>query len=144
MKQFDHTRYKMDKDSAARGLVDSCDVGFGQCGVQRKASADQMEHGHRVVCALPVLIHTDRIDEYQSLGPMLDQMQLFADSFITDDGCKLFSNFTRDRKLASKFRSLTGAKFCRAEAATVTRQMLGTVSDVEAGKVKFACTQQHK
>ena len=144
MKRFDHTRYKMDKDAAARGLVDSCDVGFGRCGVQRKASADQMEYGHRVVCALPVLIHTDRIDEYQSLGPMLDQMQLFADSFITDDGCKLFSNVTRDRKLASKFRSLTGAQFCRAEAATVTRQMLGTVSDVEAGKVKFACTQRHK
>ena len=112
--------------------------------MQRSATADQIEHGQKFVCAMPALINSDKVDEYKSLGPILDLIQQFSDHFITDHGCKLFSNSTRDEKLTSKFRSATGAQICRAEAATVTRQMLGSLKDVESGKLNFASTKRHR
>ena len=144
MDRFDNTTndYDMDELSAARGDFDSCDLGLSRSGVNHNAVNTQ-SISSKLICSRPCLINTHLVDEYRSLGEIMDVMQKFADGHIKENGRKLFSNTIRDEKLGSIFREMTGAKICRAEAVTVSRQKLGLAKDVMDGKVNFDSTQRH-
>ena len=80
---------------------------------------------------------------FQNITRLLDQMTDFMDEYFLDNGCKLFDDPLRDEQFASTLRFAHGGKKFRAEAFTIVRQRLCTISDLKERKCDFEPTERH-
>ena len=93
--------------------------------------------------ALPNTINKNEHTEFNDIARLLDQMTDFMDEHFLDNGRKLFDDPDRDSLFAGSLRSAHGGEKFRAEAVTIVRQQLGTITDLKNKKHNFEPTERH-
>ena len=96
-----------------------------------------------IVMALPNTISKNKHTEFNNIARLLDQMTDFMDEHFLDNGRKLFDDPDRDSLFAGSLRSAHGGEKFRAEAVTIVRQQLGTITDLKNKKHNFEPTERH-
>ena len=139
MENFDQLKVnEVDK----RGFLEKTDLGWGLDGVFESTTVSQSCLAD-VVCALPHMIHKSKSEKFRNVTGLFDQMTDFMDKYFLDNRCKLFDNPLCDEQFASQLRSIHGREKCSAEAFTIARQKLGTITNLTEGECNFDPTERH-
>ena len=139
MMTFDELKNKNLDD---RGFSEKIDLGWARHGSSESASVSQ-NCSDQIVCALPNVINRDKVEEFEKIAWLPDQMTDFMDRHFLDNGCKLFDDTLRDKQFAGSLRSKHKGKKFRAEAFAIVRQKLGSAEDTKKGKCDFQPTERH-
>ena len=140
MKKFDEL--SVGGEAHSRGSSETIDLGWARHG-SSESTINSQNRSAKIVCALPHVIHKCKINEFKQISGLLDQMTDFMDINFLDDGHKLFGDQRRENQFASILREMSDGMKFRAEAFTVVRQSLGTVSAFRKGESKCELTKRH-
>ena len=142
MQTFDELNAGKKKTVDHRGFSDHIDLGWARHGSSEPTTVSQ-NRSETIVMALPNTISKNKHTEFNNIARLLDQMTEFMDEHFLDNGRKLFDDPDRDSLFAGSLRSAHGGKKFRAEAVTIVRQQLGTITDLKKRKHNFEPTERH-